>query len=872
MKMNRRHLYLPFVLGAISLFLVGFFFLDSNVTKAGTTPQPTTSGAGLSLEAWALERAYPGTNISYNNYAAAYQQHRTKTLEKSGLTEGEWESLGPENVGGRTLCLAFHPTDSNIIYAGSAGGGLWKTETQGVGRQAWEYVPTGFPIMGVAAIAIDQNDPDHIIIGTGETYGIGFARPGTENRLTRGTYGIGILQSKDGGLSWSQVLDFNQNQIIGIQDIEYNPLNVQEVYAATSIGVYKSINGGDNWSLVFNRPNCVDLEIDPTNGTTLYVTHGNLNFDLNPARSGIYKSTDGGTQWVEITHINLPTAWSGNAKLTIAPDNANTIYASLQDAFFDSNASPPRGIFKSTDAGASWANINTQNIANFQGWYSHDIAINPNNTDHIFNVGIDAWRSTDGGRNFTKRSDWAKWTFGLIDVATPEGDDDYVHADIHGVYYHPLIPNKVFLATDGGVFSSADEGLTFTTHNGGLQTTQFYANMGSSATNPDFCIAGAQDNSTYIYRGLPSWSRVIGGDGMSAAVNQSNDQIVYGSAQNLYLVKSTDGGNSFSSIQPSRASGDRPAFSAPYELAPSNNDVIYAGARYLYRSFNKGYSWTPTTSQTIDITNYIVKIAISPIDANVVYIATAPDPFSAPRNARLFKSTNGGASFTPLSGLPDRVCKDISIDPNDAERIYTAFSGFGTQHVYKSEDGGDTWTAIDGDLPDIPTNTIAIDPLNSNDIYVGNDLGVYYSPDAGASWQAFSDALPEATMVVDLNISPSNRKLRIATHGHGIYQRDFVAQPLANTSTLIKATQWNIFPNPATDLVEIEVNIPQRIPSLSLSVHNELGQEVARIYEGDIAPGINSFQWQVNPTLKKGTYFLRMRADGFSNSKPLILQ
>lgn len=868
MKISYRFLSLFLISGLIALSAWVFLTTSSSTP---TLPQQTTSGAGLSLEAWASERAYPGENISPTSYVNAFQQHRTKALEKSGLTEGEWESLGPENVGGRTLCLAFHPTDSNIIYAGTAGGGLWKTETQGVGQQAWQYVPTGFPIMGVAAIAIDQNDPDHLIIGTGETYGIGFARPGTENRLTRGTYGIGILQSKDGGQSWSQVLEFNQDQIIGIQDLEYNPLNDQEVYATTSIGVYKSINGGDNWALIFNRSNCVDLEIDPTNGSTLYVTHGNLNFDLNPAQSGIYKSINGGVDWVELTHINLPTAWSGNAKLVIAPDDANTIYASLQDAFFDSNASPPRGILKSTDAGQTWANINRQDIARFQGWYSHDIAINPNNTSHIFNVGVDAWTSTNGGTNFTKRSDWAKWTFGLIDVAVPEGGDDYVHADIHGVYYHPLIPNKVFLATDGGVFSSADEGLSFTTHNGGLQTTQFYANMGSSATNPDFCIAGAQDNSTYIYRGSPSWSRVIGGDGMSAAVNQTNDQIVYGSAQGLYLVKSIDGGESFANASPVRVDGDRPAFSAPYELAPSNNNIMYAGMRNLHRSNNGGNSWSPTTSSTVDLTNYIVKIAISPTDPNVVYVATTPDPFSTPRAARLFKSSNAGQTFTPLSGLPNRVCKDISIDPNDSDVIYTAFSGFGTQHVYKSVDGGSTWGSIDGDLPDIPTNTIVIDPLNSNDIYVGNDLGVYYSPDAGASWEAFSDALPEATMVVDLNISPSNRKLRIATHGHGIFQRDFVAEPLANQTAPLAFSTWKVFPNPSTDFVEIEVNVADRIPALTLTVHNELGQQVARIYQGSATPGINSFQWHATPTLKRGTYYLRMTADGFSTTQSILL-
>lgn len=219
MKMNRS---LPFLLLAI---LGGLVFITP--FRLQTEDQPTekleTSGAGLSLESWSYERPYPSTCISRARYEAAFQEHRAQLLQKSGSGTGEWESLGPENVGGRTLYLAFHPTDPNIIYAGSAGAGLWKTTTQGVGRTAWQHVPTGFPVLAVASIVIAPNDPDHIIIGTGETYGVGFARPGTENRLTRGTYGIGILQTRDGGQSWRQVLNFEQDQIIGIQDLAMNP-------------------------------------------------------------------------------------------------------------------------------------------------------------------------------------------------------------------------------------------------------------------------------------------------------------------------------------------------------------------------------------------------------------------------------------------------------------------------------------------------------------------------------------------------------------------------------------------------------------------------------------------------------------------------
>lgn len=869
MKMKR---LLPYFLLAT---VVGLLFIpqsDSEHPAQYSLEALETSGAGLSLEDWSFERSYPGNSISKKSFQAAFQTHRAQLLEKSGPLNGAWESLGPENIGGRILCLAFHPTNPNIMYAGSAGGGLWKTTSQGVGRTAWEHVPTNFPVIGVATIAIDPNNPDHMLIGTGETYGVGFARPGTENRLTRGTYGIGILQTNDGGQTWTQVLDFDQDRIIGIQDLEMNPNNPLEVYAATTLGVYKSVDGGNEWNLIFIKSNCVDIEIDPNDGDVVYMSHGNLNFTQNVARSGIYKSTNGGERFIELVDPNLPSAWSGNAKLSIDPNNSNIIYAAVQDAFFNDSATPPRGLFKSTDAGDSWVNINQQDIARFQGWYSHDIAINPTNSDELYKVGIDAWKSTNGGSLFDKRSNWADWTFGRISVDSVEGIPTYVHADIHAVYYHPLEPEKVFFATDGGVFSTIDGGLSFTTHNGGLQTTQFYANMSSSTTNPELCIGGTQDNSTYIYRGEPSWYRVIGGDGMSAAIQAQNDQVIFGSAQGLYLVKSTDGGFSFSNASPDFNPGDRVAFSAPYEIAPSNDNIMYAGSQILYRSTNAAESWAPTRNVAIDGFNRCVKIGISPFDPNTLYVAMAPDPFSGNSPAKVFKSTDGGQTFNQMMGLPDRVCKDITIDPSNEQIVYLAFSGFGTDHVYKSTNGGDSWISTGAGLPDVPTNTVAIDPLNTDDVYVGNDLGVYYSPDAGVTWENFSDALPDATMVVDLNVSPANRKLRIATHGRGIYQRDFVSFPLDVEIVPAANVQLNIYPNPASEWLHIELELTDHVPTASVRLLSLSGQVLEQLHQGPLVQGQNQLQWEVNPNLPKGHYVIQLTIEGKQINKSLLIQ
>ncbi|MDC8005402.1 T9SS type A sorting domain-containing protein [Aureisphaera galaxeae] len=861
-------------LGAIvtTIALIAFFNAPNSTAPVQQPEAETmrTSGAGIALQNWAFERAYPGTTVPISKYADAYKAKQLMEANASRNVPGEWSSLGPINIGGRTLCLAFHPTDEDIIYAGSASGGLWKTTTQGFGQDAWEYIPTGFPVLGVAAIAIDSNDPDTIIIGTGETYGVGFAEPGTVNRLTRGTYGIGILKTTDGGLTWNHVLQFNQEDIKGIQDVVYNPQNSQEVYAAATDGVYKSSDGGDTWTLIFALTNCIDIEIDPTNGDIIYVSHGNFNYGLDPNLSGIFKSTDGGTTFNELLDPGLITAWSGNAKLLLDPTNPNTLYASTQVGWFNTGATTPAGVFVSNDAGNTWTLLNNQNIAQFQGWYSHDFAINPNNTSEIQYVGVSAWKSTDGGVNFNQQST-NSWTLGQVSVEIPEGADNYVHSDIHGVYYHP-INNKVFYATDGGVFISDDGSVPFTTLNGGLQTTQYYADMGSSTTDPNFLIAGAQDNASYIYRGEPSWWRVLGGDGMNASVNQEDDDIVYGSSQGLVLRRSPNNGAGFSNISPNLVSGDFPAFSAPFEIAPSDPNILYAGATFLYKATDGAVipgSWVATSSTAVDVFP-IMKIAISPNDPDLVYVTTSPDPTNGPAGAKIFKTTDGGASFIQLvNGLPNRICKDIEFDPTNEDILYAVFSGFGTDHVYKTVDAGATWTSIDnGMIPDVPANTILIDPLNPDDVYLGNDLGVYYSSDGGASWETFNEELPEAVMIYDLNDSPSNRMVRIATHGHGIWQRSYVNDPLAVEDFDKLNTELTLYPNPANTSITLS---SQRLgeSDFSIDIFSVSGQKIISVTSEGASLSANELSLDVS-SLAAGIYLARLSQNGAVTTQQFI--
>ncbi len=200
------------------------------------------------------------------------------------------------------------------------------------------------------------------------------------------------------------------------------------------------------------------------------------------------------------------------------------------------------------------------------------------------------------------------------------------------------------------------------------------------------------------------------------------------------------------------------------------------------------------------------------------------------------------------------------------------FSGFATDHVYKTINGGNNWISINGDLPDVPTNTIFIDPANNEHIYVGNDLGVYFSENGGDTWETFCNELPEATLVMDLDISLANRKLRIATHGHGIYQRDLVGDPPSAIAMHNSITGFSVFPNPTVNVVNIDIEINEPMPSATVEMYSSLGQKVASIYEGGLQIGVNNFSWNPTENISAGTYYIKLTADGYSVSKTLIIQ
>ncbi|NNC86150.1 MAG: T9SS type A sorting domain-containing protein, partial [Bacteroidia bacterium] len=640
-----------------------------------------------------------------------------------------------------------------------------------------------------------------------------------------------------------------------VQHIEINPLNPNSVLAATSEGLYRSYDAGATWTLIHTILMAADIDYIPGDTNTYFVTYGNQ----SSTGHGIYRTLDAGATFTKLTS-GLPSTFGGKALIGTSSSSPNIVYASIGEQFVQN------GLYKSTDYGSTWTLMSTEDVCKWQGWYSHDVAVHPTNPDEIIFVGIDAWKSTNSGTTLNQKSYWFNWNFNATPVGGPEGPPDYCHADIHRVYYSPQSDSIIYYATDGGVFRSTDYGETFEGCNGMYHCTQFYSNIACSATDSLFVMGGMQDNATTIYEGNPSWRRVIGGDGLSTAVNQSNDLITYGSFQYLGMRKSTDKAVTFNSLSNLPAGGSyNTNFAGPYELSRSNPNVLYAGRDQIYKSTDEGDNWSITNAP---INDPYLAIEISPISESIVFASSAPSPYNSSATVDLLKTLDGGNTWLNITNtLPNRYITDIAADYVDTELAYVVCSGYGTPHFFKTTDGGATWLASASGLPDVPTNSVFIDPLNSLIIYVGNDLGVYVSIDGGDNFFPWVDGLNDATMVMSMAHTASNRMLRIGTHGKGIYQRYLLDPAITSVETADEIDNILVYPNPVNDLLSVE-GLEQLKNVRAIVITDAVGRVVLSedLVSNDIG---NKYSVDVSE-LARGSYAISLVSEGKRLSKVFI--
>lgn len=695
------------------------------------------TGAMAALDFWTRSRAYPDADIPADKYYRAYTSAKRsqKEISLGATTSTIWDPIGPINLAGRSISVALNPLNPNTIYLGTASGGLWKSLTGGLGGD-WVQVKLGYPALGISAIVIDPTDTNTIYLGTGEVYRYTGSLGGLVVRTTRGSYGIGILKTTNGGSTWTKSLDWTYQQQTGIQAIKMDPTNHNVLWAATTDGIMKTTDGGANWETPLLTQMGEDIIIKSDDPNSIIVSIGNLG--VPP--SGLYKSTDGGANWAGPLGIGT---YTGKIILDMYAAHPNVIYASAADSTIGNG-----DLWKSTDFGDNWSLVHHHpsgdNLFQVQGWYSHFVVVHPTDSSKIIHAGVPIFKSTNSGGTFFVSSG--------------------VYSDNHAYALNPQNPDIIYVADDDGIYRSTNFGTSFVSVGYGLQTGQFYNGFSCSSQDSLLAAGQSQDHlSGYVYHGSTAWSGGVVDESGWTATDPTDDTRGYAVSrwgQSICRLNFRFGGGSCIGMSGSGA------WNSPIAVAPSNPNVLYFGDVDVYKSTDFGNSFGRLFMG--NYSNPSLCMAIAPTSADTVFVGKAPIGAAA----QVFRSTNGGSSWTNVTtGLPNRYPLDLAVDPHNSSVVYAAMGGFGGGHLFKSTDAGSTWTDKSGTLPDMPTGAVAIDPLHSNNVYVGNDFGVSVSTDGGSTWSAFNAGLPDAVIVADLVVSPSNRALRVVTHGNGVWER-----------------------------------------------------------------------------------------------------
>ena len=682
------------------------------------------------------QRSYPSYKIPDINHYYDFSNKRKITIDKP-LTS-EWSFIGPEqssgglNGLGRVNVIRTDPKNENIIWAGAASGGLWKSTN---GGESWNTNTDNFASLGISDIVIQPNNSKIMYVATGDADAVS-------------TFSIGVLKSTDGGNSWEKTgLTYKTSELVRIYRLVMHPSNNNILFTAGSNGINKTTDGGKSWTQIVEGL-FYDLEFKPNDPKTMYAVG-----------TKFYQTTDGGNFWQEISN-----GWPQNnitrVSIAVTPIAPNNVYALCSNNEYGFG-----GFYVSTNSGYTWQNkASTPNILGLsvtgsdnggQGWYDLCLAVSPIDANSIYAGGINVWHSSDGGLNWKLETNW----YPTIDVGT-------VHADHHNLWF---VDNSttLFSANDGGVYRKRFNA-QWEWIGSGMGITQFYR-LSGSATDSSKIIAGCQDNGTKLKDGN-QFKNIRAGDGMDCLIDYSDDNIMYASIPYGTLLKSTNNGRDFVGIKPPGSYG---SWVAPFVQHPSNPEILFAGLNEVYKSTNRGDSWTIISNFQIADKKALNFISVSQSNPNIIFTAQGSGIFK--------KTTDGGNSWQDISKPVDLWLTSIAIHPHNPNIVYISFSGYvDGEKIYRSTDGGNTWENISRNLPNVPFNTIVVEKNSPDRIYAGCDIGVYYIDKYLDEWQEFSDGLPN-TVISDLDIQYSSHMLRAATYGRGLWQAPLV-ETVLNTA------------------------------------------------------------------------------------------
>ncbi|MCB2205440.1 T9SS type A sorting domain-containing protein [bacterium] len=808
------------------------------------------------LEWHYLQRTYgnPGVNVDRKTWDAwediAYSPQ--SALMKPFATTSTWRAEGPTNIGGRMRAVTFHPTETETIFAGGASGGVWRSTDLG---QSWTALSDFEPRINIGALAIDATNPSIIYAGTGEPL------PGGAGRRNGSPFydGIGVLRSADGGDNW-ELLPWSGNS--AVHRIALHPHSSDTLLVATRDNLYKSTDGGQNWGNVLSGV-ISDVVYKPDNPGIVYAAVGN---DYGGSANGIYVSYTGGSRfsWQKLATNFAPGDSCGRIVMSIPTSDPDRIYAAVaanRNRLPDSDADF-KGIFVSHDAGQTWErklSAISNGFTRGQAYYDLTIAASPTQPDVVMLGGIDMYRSTNGGEGFSKQS---RWELRVVDPNSPA----YVHADQHHIAFKPDDPNTFIVGNDGGVFISTNRGDTWEARNEGLATVQFYG-IAYAPSNPSLLYGGTQDNSNMRQKspGETEWVYVGSGDGGRIAVDPQNSNLMY-FCMNSTPFRTFDGGTLMEPLT-SGLAGYRFNWIRPMVLDP-DGERLYTATNEVHRlsPASSATSWLTITVNSL--TNGIITdLEIPELNSRFMYASTSTGEVYFCRNLIALDTEWEGEG----NGLPGRWVTDIHVDWGQLYTVYACVSGYGTGHAFKSTDGGDNWTDISGDLPNIPANTIIPSRVDSNTVFLATDLGVWYTTNGGTNWKQYGNGLPNV-VCYDMRLTPENR-LVVGTYGRGMWSTDGLVSIDAPRQQPEAFSLAPNYPNPfgpgIAETTTLRFNL-QNTAEVTLQVYDAAGKLVATPAQGSYQAGSHTASFHAG-TLPAGSYFAVLRSGNSSVTRKMLI-
>jgi photosystem II stability/assembly factor-like uncharacterized protein len=828
--------------------------LDSRTPfRTGRPRARPRSGVGhtiLSLVLLALIGGLAAQNVAGQDRTPAETRRLAQSMMANGASPFdalEWRNIGPANMAGRVTDIEAVDANPAIVYVGAASGGVWKSTNAGT---TWTPIFTDYGTANIGDIAIFQPDPDIVWVGTGESC--------TRNSVG---WGDGVYKSTDGGKTFVNV---GLRETHHVSEVVTHPTNPDIVYVAAQghlwghtgeHGIFRTTDGGKTWRHLTNglpddgRTGASDLVMDPTNPNVLYAgmwerLRRPYRFDSGGPNGGIFKSTDGGDTWTKLVH-GLPVGPTGKIGLSIARRNPRVLMAIVEHGYqpgarvngqpnpeYEDMTRLGTGMYRSEDGGATWQYVNRYNSRPF--YFSH-IWIDPSNDQRIYVLAGDARVSEDGGRTFAR---------------TLRGID----GDFHALWIDPSNSDRFYVGDDKGSYVTYDGGQAFVMFDN-MDIGQFYA-VTADNRDPYWVYGGLQDNGNWggpsnsrDFNGILNdhWFKFHSGDGFHTTVDPDDWRTVYTEAQGgairrLDAVFRQVGGSitptpatilNFDEVVPGydgtrNRLPDRFRFnwSTPLTLSPHDSKVVYFGGNYLFRSLDRGDTWTiisPDLSTndpvltdpesgglTRDVTSAethatAITIAESPLLPGVIWVGTDDGNVQLTRDGgQTWTNVRDNIPVAPTHGAPVAVPARTwvsRVEPShfDPATAYVAFDGHRSDdfrpYVLKTTDWGATWTSVTGDLPgDQPVYVVKEDLSNPSLLFAGTEFGAYVSIDGGTAWRRLMNGLPTVA-VHDLVIHPRERDLIAATHGRSLWILDDIG-PLEQLTADVLATDVHMFENP----------------------------------------------------------------------------